>query len=183
MEQAISIRHATPDDAELLSILGARAFTAAYEAKVDPVALAWYVEHAFNPERQADELADEGSLFLIAEADGREIGFARLREGSDTPAAGARRPIELARLYVTPSWIGRGAGSALMEAALAEANRRECDAIWLGVWTENPGAIAFYERWGFREIGRQPFTMGGELHHDLLMSRAVIDPSAGTMRP
>ena len=50
--------------------------------------------------------------------------------------------------------VGRGAGTALMAAAVEQADR------WLGltrlelfVWTDNMRAIALYERFGFEREG------------------------------
>ncbi len=54
-------------------------------------------------------------------------------------------------LFVDPAHRGRGAGRALVEHALRELGARTVD-----VNEQNPLAIGFYERLGFRAVGRSP---------------------------
>ncbi len=60
-----------------------------------------------------------------------------------------------------------------MQACLREAQNRGCDTIWLDVWEQNKLAIAFYKKWGFKEVGTQLFRLGDDIQHDLLMQRGV----------
>ena len=48
---------------------------------------------------------------------------------------------------------GRGIGSALLEALIAEARRRKCAEVFLEVREDNPRARGLYLRRGFVEIG------------------------------
>jgi diamine N-acetyltransferase len=67
-------------------------------------------------------------------------------------------------------WHGRGVSRPLMDAAIAEARARGGQRIWLGVWEENPRAIAFYRKCGFIEVGTQDFRLGNDLQRDRVMS-------------
>ena len=50
----------------------------------------------------------------------------------------------------------RGGGAwELMRAAMEDGAREGCAAAWLEVRKSNAGAIALYERWGFRSVGIQ----------------------------
>jgi GNAT superfamily N-acetyltransferase len=169
----VQIRYATPADNALLSRLGAQTFHDAFAADNTPENMAAYLAASFSPDKQAAELADPASVFLIAEVDGAPVGYAQLREGR--PAAGitGSRPIEIARFYARQEWIGQGVGAALMQACLDEARRRGCDIIWLDVWERNLRARAFYHKSGFMEVGTQVFQLGEDLQNDLLMQRPV----------
>ena len=104
------------------------------------------------------------------------MGYAKLQAG-EMPIDGVAFPaVALARIYLLQEWIGRGVGSALMQAGLDEAERRGFKVMWLGVWERNPRAIAFYRKWGFVEAGRKPFQLGAEEHSDVLMQRNVGGP-------
>lgn len=169
----ISIRPASAPDNVLLSDLGRRTFAETFGPDNTPENMAAYLAGSFSPGLQAAELADPRSLFLIAEAGGEAIGYTRLYTGPAPDCVSGSRPIEIVRIYARQDFLGKGVGAALMEAALAEARRQGCDAVWLGVWEHNPRAIAFYRRWGFEKAGRHTFQLGAEAQTDFIMVRTV----------
>lgn len=171
----IAIRHAAPADNFLLAEFGAQTFRDSYPSEIAPQDMADYLTAAFSPQKQAVELADPGTLFLILESGGETAAYAMLREGSPPVNLPGKmeHPIELVRIYAHQAWIGKGVGATLMRACLADAQARGCDIIWLGVWEKNPRALAFYRKWGFKEIGTQVFQMGTDRQTDILMYRPV----------
>ncbi|MFO7623801.1 MAG: GNAT family N-acetyltransferase [Anaerolineales bacterium] len=165
----IRIRCAKMNDNELLAEVGRRLFATAFGAQNKPEDLAAYLAKSFSPQIQADELADPASVTLIAESEGAFAGYARLKVGQPVFAIPGQHPVELVRIYSEREYIGQGVGSALMQACLEEAARREFDVIWLGVWEQNPRAIRFYERWGFVRAGTQIFKLGEDFQTDYVM--------------
>jgi len=178
-ESPIRIRHATAEDSILLAELGAETFRDTFGAQNSAEDMSLYLTSSFSRKIQARELSDPTGLFLIAEAGRQPVGYAHLREGAPAAPVQPSRPVEIVRLYARYGWIGRGVGSALMKAALREARSRGHDLIWLDVWEQNTRAIAFYRKWGFLEIGAQPFRLGNDIQRDLLMARTVDDSAAG----
>lgn len=171
-----SIRRGATGDNVLLAELGAETFRDAFGPQNTAQDMAIYLAKSFSPEIQANELADPGTVFLIAEVGGEPVGYVRLREGAPATEVDSSRPVEIVRFYARNDWIGKGVGSALMQASLLEARTLGHDLVWLDVWEENERAIGFYRKWGFEEIGSQPFLLGNDLQKDLLMARAVADP-------
>lgn len=169
----IDIRIAEAGDHGLLAEIGARTFGEAFANDNTPEDMAAYLAASFSPAVQAAELAEPGTTFLVAEVEDEAVGYARLREGPAPDCVDADRPIEIVRFYSIASWIGHGVGAALMSACLDQAPRRGRDVIWLDVWERNARAIALYRRWGFAEVGTQPFVLGSDVQRDLLMARAV----------
>jgi diamine N-acetyltransferase len=169
----INIRFATAADNVLLAEVGARTFYDTFAADNTLEDMAAYLAASFSPEKQAAELADPATVFLIAEAEGQAIGYARLKEGPPAASITGSRPIEIVRFYARQDWIGQGVGAALMKACLAQAARRGCDTIWLDVWEQNLRARAFYAKWGFVPVGTQTFQLGADLQYDLLLARPV----------
>jgi ribosomal protein S18 acetylase RimI-like enzyme len=174
----IQVRSANPGDNVLLAEMGAQTFSDAFGPDNTPEDMALYLKNSFSPEIQATELADPASLFLIAEVDRSTVGYARLYEGQQPEAITGFQPIEIVRFYARTNWIGHGVGAALMRACLREAENRGCDTIWLDVWEQNKRAIAFYKKWGFKEVGTQLFRLGDDIQNDLLMQRAVSPEGA-----
>jgi ribosomal protein S18 acetylase RimI-like enzyme len=165
----ISIRRAGTDDNQRLAALGRETFLDSFAADNSPLDMADYLEQSFGPDIQAAELADPASGFLIAEAEGDPVGYARLVEALPPPCIDAKKPIQLARLYADKGWIGSGVGAALMRACIADVQKRQGDGIWLGVWEKNGRAIRFYRQWGFRQVGTQPFVLGKDRQIDLVL--------------
>lgn len=177
-DPSIRIRIARPDDNELLARLGAQTFRDTFGPDNTAEDMAAYLAQAFGSEKQAVELADPGTSFLIAENEEEAVGYARLREGPAPECVPAGRPIEIVRFCAVALWIGRGVGAALMRSCVEHARQRECDIVWLDVWERNLRAIAFYQRWGFVEVGSQAFVLGADVQRDLLMARAVLADAA-----
>jgi len=62
---------------------------------------------------------------------------------------------ELANLAVLPGRRGQGLGARLLTEVVATCRRRGVTTLYLEVRDSNAAAIALYERFGFREIGRR----------------------------
>lgn len=169
----LHIRFATTSDNTLLAEVGAETFYDTFAVENTPENMTAYLAESFSPERQARELADPASRFLIVEAEGLTVGYARLTFGQAPSAIVGQRPMEIARFYARKGWIGRGVGARLMKACFREAEDAGCDVIWLDVWERNLRAIAFYSTWGFVEVGTQVFQLGDDPQRDQLMARTV----------
>ncbi len=171
----IEIHHATTVDAELLTELSYATFWDAFaeHPKNAPDDLAHYMREAFNVEQIAAELAEPNSLFLIAEIASSPAGYAKLNFATTEDGITATCPIELARLYAHQEYIGKGVGQNLMDACFELARDRGHDVMWLGVWEYNPRAQRFYEKNGFRQVGKHIFQLGSDPQTDLLMQRDV----------
>jgi ribosomal protein S18 acetylase RimI-like enzyme len=79
---------------------------------------------------------------LVAEVEGRVVGALAYEVRGDA----------LECVTVTAFESGLGAGSALLEAAAAEARRRGCRRVWLITTNDNTPALRFYQRRGMRLV-------------------------------
>ena len=173
----IVTRVARPDDAALLTELGASTFRETFESANAPEDFAAYMRTAFGEAIQRAELEDPGTTVFLAERGGDALGYVMLRERAAPSVTGMEDALEIARLYARQRALGRGVGAALMQRALAEAAGRGKDAVWLGVWERNARAIGFYEAWGFHRCGTQPFVLGADVQTDFIMVRRIARES------
>ena len=171
--EAVAIRHATSEDAELLTELGARTFVETFAGDNSEENMSDYLTTAFNVQQQATELSDPRRSVLIAEIETVAVGYAMLMSGDAPGEVKGENPIELVRLYVLKDCIGKRVGAKLMRACLDEAASQNHQTIWLGVWENNLRAQAFYRKWEFVEIGTHVFQLGNDPQRDLLMQRAL----------
>jgi len=171
----ITIRQALRDDSALLTDLAYTTFWDAFAShpKNRPEDMKHYMRQAFSEEQIALELADENTVFLIADIAEKPAGYAKLVRHATEEGIAAERPIELARLYSHQEFLGKGVGQNLMDACFEFAKESGHDVMWLGVWEYNPRAQRFYERNGFRAVGRHIFQLGSDPQTDLLMQREL----------
>ena len=87
-------------------------------------------------------LVHPASTVLVAERDGRLLGFVSTGPGRDVPQAGLPA-LELMALYIRAEVYGAGVGHRLFEASVGAA------PAYLWVLAGNERAIAFYQRQGF----------------------------------
>jgi [ribosomal protein S18]-alanine N-acetyltransferase len=108
---------------------------------------ALFGEEAWSREMLTGELSQQPASrhYLVAEDERGLSGYAGLL------ASGAQSDV-LTIAVATGSW-GRGIGSALLAALLAEARRRGCTEMFLEVRVDNTRAQRLYKWWGFAEIG------------------------------
>ncbi len=170
-QTSITTRQATPADAALLAELAAMAFSDSFAADNDAEDMALYMTKAFGETIQRRELSDPARTVFFAERNGEVVGYAMLHDGPVPPAVGDDGALEIARLYAVTRAIKSGVGATLMRRCIDEADARGKDTVWLGVWGQNARAIAFYQRWGFVDVGSQTFTLGRDVQQDRVMAR------------
>lgn len=165
----MKLRIGTIEDAKMLSELGAKSFYDTFAKDNTPENIEAYLKKSFSPEIQFKELSTPNVIFLIAESDGVPIGYAQLILNSKDETIKYKKPIEIRRIYVLQTYLGKGVGKELMLVAIGEARQKGCDCIWLGVWEKNLRAIEFYKKWGFRQVGTHKFFVGADLQNDFVM--------------
>ncbi|MGW7789689.1 N-acetyltransferase family protein [Streptomyces tricolor] len=111
--------------------------------------------------------------FLVAEADGRILGYIRLT--CPTPLASNAHVLAVQGFAVADEARGRGIGRALVRAAVAEARRRGARRLTLRVLAHNTPARSLYEAEGFAVEGVLPgeFLIDGRYVDDVCMGRSL----------
>jgi len=82
------------------------------------------------------------------------------------------RPIYLVDMAVAPSHQRGGVGRRLVEEAVAAARAWPGDAVRLDAYDHAAGAGGFYQRCGFREVGRATYRTSPLIYLERLLSRA-----------
>jgi GNAT superfamily N-acetyltransferase len=137
------IRAATPADADLL--MGFVRELAEYERLADKV--------RGDAAQLARHLAEEPPVCsaLVAEVDGRAVGFALFFTTYSTFETAPC--LHLEDLYVTPNQRGRGVGRQLLAGVAAVAVARGCPRLEWRVLDWNADAIGFYRKLGATVLG------------------------------
>ena len=137
----VQIRDARDDDSTGIRRVVRKTWAATYRGIIPEDVQAKFVRQAYSEESLARRM--EGGVFLVAERNGKVVGFANFY-----PVSGE---VRLAAIYLLPDEQGRGAGTRLLEAG---ASRFPPEAkLTLRVARDNLPARRFYEARGFREAG------------------------------
>jgi ribosomal protein S18 acetylase RimI-like enzyme len=96
-----------------------------------------------------NELADPRAYLLLAELDGRPVGYAMVLGGSASQTWAIDSTATLETIVLLPEARGRGVGSQLVERVKEEARAKGVTHLALGVVAGNEDAIRFYRRHGF----------------------------------
>ena len=169
-----AFRLAGPDDAAALADFMTRNFLAAYGDCSTPQNVQATVLKHYGVDAQRRQLADPQRLNLLLEREGELAGHAQLRIGGDAPAPVQPLPAsEIARFYVDSAFHGRGLAQQMMAEVRRLAVAHGARSLWLSCWQEQPQAIRFYAKEGFRIAGSLVFEVGDDPKDDWLMVRAL----------
>lgn len=117
-----------------------------------PGGLDWYMERCFGVETLATELVDPNLEYWLAlDGNGQIVGFLKLVLKKPIPDHPLENALYLEKIYLMPTFFGKGAGQHLIEFAKQRAIKLCREAIWLMVMKCGP--VAAYERAGFQTIG------------------------------
>ena len=168
------IRKALLTDAARLAAVAEQTFRDTFFVMNTPENMDLHCRSAYGAAIQAAEIASPHMATLLCEEGTKLLGYAQLRWATTPKCVVAQAPGEIQRLYVVVDAKGKGVAHALMDACIEEMVRRGSDVIWLGVWERNPRAIAFYGKFGFREVGEHVFPLGTDPQRDVIMARRVV---------
>lgn len=166
----MTIRELTPADIPELRALAIKIFRDTFTELNTPENLEAFLERDYSIEAFEREFKEADSrYFFISEE--KPIGYLRLRSNPEVEHLLGTNTIEVHRLYVDKNFHGKKVGDQLMQLAIDTAAAGKFDWIWLGVWSENPRAQRFYEKWGFERFSEHAFFMGDERQTDFLLKR------------
>lgn len=172
----ISVAKANLATATRLAALGRQTFSETFAATNTPADMAAYLAAAYGPDIQLAQLQNPRTTCLLVEMQGQTVGYALLATDSPLglpPENTTTKQLEIKQLYVVEDWIGTGLGGALMRRCLEVAQAAGVSAVVLGVWEHNERAKAFYQRYGFREVGDVAFTLGQDVQRDLIYRKGL----------
>jgi L-amino acid N-acyltransferase YncA len=125
-----------------------------------------------TPAELAEALASPRHPFLVADLDGRVVGFAATSQYSDRDCYAG---VAECSVYVDAEARGRGAGTALLEALAAEAKERGFHKLIGKLFDTNEPSLRLMERAGFRVVGihYRHGRLDGEWRDVILVERSL----------
>ena len=168
-----TMRAPLPAEAARLARLGRDIFVETFDHLYSRDDLNMFLATTYGTDIQAAQIADPDMGLQIAEAGGEWIGYARVAPLGLPFAIEGRRAGELKQLYVFKAWHGRGVAERLMGWSMAELRRRGYADVCLSVFSDNPRAQRFYQRYGFEKIADYIFMVGNQADKEFVF-RATL---------
>lgn len=140
--KAVAVRPATAADLPAIGEVAVATWWDTYRGILPDGAIRWFLARAYTPER-LDQRLERAAALLVAEIDGRVVGFGNYIRKDEREAA-------LVALYVLPEAQGTGAGSLLLSEGLRLL--APLDRLWLEVEEQNVKGRRFYDRKGFKPV-------------------------------
>ncbi|WP_417871692.1 GNAT family N-acetyltransferase [Winogradskyella sp.] len=169
----IVIRKITTNDLNELQSIGKLTFAETFSSGNSEENMKVYLENGFSTEKLTTELSDPNAEFYFAELDGETIGYLKVNVGQSQTEIKDHNALEIERIYVLKEFHGKKVGQMLYNKAIALAKEKNVDYVWLGVWEENPRAIRFYEKNGFKAFDKHVFKLGNDKQTDIMMRLSI----------
>ena len=166
-------RPAAPVDAPTLSALAIQVFLGTYADEGVRLSVAQEAHELLSPAAFAAALANPACTLVLAEREGRLLGFAQIAFPSRHALVPHENAAELVRLYVQERSTRRGIGRELLLRAEEEAIVRGATTLWLSAWTPNLRALAFYERCGYAFAGESSYRYRDDVYATRVYARRL----------
>jgi len=143
-------------------------------------ALAWSADSGFpstmptgTPDVTFFSASNPPEAHLVAELDGRVVGYIRLKPPTHLPENG--HVMQVQGLAVRPDARRRGVAAGLLDAAEETLRGRGTRKLTLRVLSTNQAAICLYERQGFVREGTllEEFCINGRYVDDVMMAKKL----------
>ncbi len=123
--------------------------------------------------REIKRIKREGSLYAVVDVDGEIAGVLIFRRG----ALEMNYHVVNVRTWITEKYRGQGLGSKIMEYGIKWSKDQGVEKICLDVFSNNPIAIQFYEKYGFVVEGnrKKQYILRGDYVDEIFMSKFLGD--------
>ncbi len=163
----ITLRKATSADIELIHTLGVEIFTHTYQGILSPEQISYMLDTMYSHASLKQQIeVDEHRYFIAYDEAGKACGYLSLQRESP-------KVMELQKIYILPSYHGKGIGKQLIDYAISYTQQEGASCIELHVNRGNK-ALNFYQHLGFEIARTADFDIGnGYFMNDHIMSLKV----------
>lgn len=164
------IRVCRPGDEDALALVGQATFLETFAGVLPGADIVAHCRGQHAPSVYRSWLEGGAHIWLAEAPSGAPIGYLVLAPASLPVQNPSDRDLEVKRIYLLRQFHGKGIGKQLMIEAEKHSRSVGVTRLLLGVYSRNDGAVAFYERYGFRRVGTRQFRVGEHDYHDFVLS-------------
>ncbi|EKK20743.1 acetyltransferase [Fructilactobacillus florum 8D] len=134
-----------------------------------------YLDTEYSLPKLRSQVVNPDCHFYFLKQNHAVSGYVKLNFGEQQTETLPENSVEVEKLYVLPEYKRQGVGRFALAAAETIAKKQGAKILWLGVWEGNTSAQQFYERVGFRPVGKHTFQLGAEAQTDLILTKSLSE--------
>ena len=156
----ISICEASTEDIWIIQNIAYQTWPTVYGEIISPSQIKYMLDLFYSETALVENMTNNSRNFLILKVQDESIAFADFEHNYLNQNA-----TRLHKLYMLPSFHGKGHGKLLVDAVIKKALEKTSLLISLNVNKFNP-AIDFYRKIGFAVIGEEKLPIGNDFFMD-----------------
>ncbi|HQW83402.1 MAG TPA: GNAT family N-acetyltransferase [Ferruginibacter sp.] len=153
----IEIVRAVITDAQLLEVIGKQAILESHGHSAPKADMDAYVNKNYNADFFEADISNSANIYHIMYYDKKPAGYSKIIFNYHHANVKQQHVTKLERLYVLEKFLDLKLGKELFNFNLQLSKKNNQQGMWLFVWIENPRAIKFYLKNGFKIIGNHNF--------------------------
>lgn len=146
------IKHAT-----LIAEIGEKTFWESHGISASKVNINAFVSKTYTKETIVKQLENPNYLYYLIYYNNKISGFSKIELNASNSNISTKNITKLDRFYLLKTFYGQKLGLELFDFNVALSKKNQQEGIWLAVWVENKRAIKFYQKAGFKIVGKYDF--------------------------
>lgn len=155
--KTVIIKVATTQDAVVLMTIARQSFWESHGQSASANDIETYIADKYSLEAITNDLIDPGNIIHLIYYEGQPAGFSKIVFNSPVHNISALNICKLERLYLLKAYYGQKLGRKLLQFNIDLCKENRQLGMWLYTWIENERAIKFYQKAGFKIIGKADF--------------------------
>lgn len=168
----LSLNKAKLTDSLRISILLKTVYIQAYAIEGVTFEFTNFITEKFSKEKIEERIKENPDSLLVCHCNNNPIGIAEIIYNSECPIRNVTVP-ELGKLYVLERFHRKGVAGHLIQKVEETTRVKGYEELNLEVWENNMKAIKFYEKHGYKSLGKVDFPMETNTYVNLVMNKVL----------
>ncbi|UMB59527.1 GNAT family N-acetyltransferase [Lutibacter sp. A80] len=153
----IEIIKANVKDAKLIAEIGKKTFCESHGISASKADINAFVSEKYTKEALVKQLQNSKNNYHLIYYNNKLAGFTNLELNCSNTNIEAKNVSKLDRFYLLKEFYGQKLGLKLFQFNLEISKKHKQKGMWLAVWVDNKRAINFYQKAGFKIVGKYDF--------------------------
>lgn len=145
------------EHSELIAEIGKKSFWESHGKSASKEDIEAFVSKTYNKEVLLKELENPNNLYHIIYYKNEAVGYSKIEFNASNINIKHKNVTKLDRFYLLKEFYGKKLGKKLFDFNVELSKKNKQKGIWLAVWVKNERGIKFYNKAGFKIVGKYDF--------------------------